>query len=91
MCIIAVIVFLGVIYVMGMCLHMWYMSLCVHICVWHMYRYILPCVCVGVWYMCMCVLLSKCVLYACIADDNFEYVLLFAVYDVILINNKPES
>lgn len=44
-----------------------------------------------VWYMCMCVLVSKCVLFACVADDNFEYVLLFAAYDVILINDKPES
>lgn len=43
------------------------------------------------WYMCMCVLVSKCMLFACVADDNFEYVLLFAAYDVILINDKPES
>lgn len=44
-----------------------------------------------VWYMCMCVLVSKCVLYARVADDNFEDVLLFAAYDVILINDKPKS
>lgn len=55
--------------------------ICVY-CHLSVYRYV---------YMCMCVLVSKCVLYACVAGDNFGYVLLFAAYDVILINNKPKS
>lgn len=68
-----------------------YVFICTYMCVAYVMVYIALCLCRCVWYMCMCVLLSKCVLYACIADDNSEYVLLFAAYDVILINNKPES
>lgn len=59
-------------------------SICICVyCHVSVYRYM--------WYMCTYVLVSKCVLFACIADDNFEFVLLFAAYDVTLINNKAES
>lgn len=53
--------------------------MCVLYCHLSVYRYV---------YMSMCVLVSKCVLYACVAGDNFGYVLLFAAFDV---NNKPKT
>lgn len=81
MCIIAIIVFWGD----GIC----YVVMSTYMCVAYVYVYIAMCLCIGI---CgICARISKCVLFACIADDNFEFVLLFAAYDVTLINNKAES